>query len=52
VLGVVFIGIVVYLALTIDQAANLISLSGIIVYALICILLSTNPAKVFIKKSF
>lgn len=47
VIGLVCIGIIVYLVLDLTDAYNLVSLAGLIAFVLVAILLSSNRSKVF-----
>ena len=47
IIGLVCIGIIVYLALDLTDAYNLVSLGGLIAFVLVAILLSSNRSKVF-----
>jgi hypothetical protein len=47
IIGLVCIGIIVYLVVDLTDAYNLVSLAGLIAFVLVAILLSSNRSKVF-----
>lgn len=46
VIGLVFIGCIVYLILDLSSVYNLVSVAGLLTFVLICILISAHPSKV------